>query len=179
MQTVNLCSCGLQSKRTTLELSLTGEVIVKPLGSEVERGGSEQQEERLERKERASSRRLECYLCLVLSVFGFNSYNVLHLWSLWIWWGFVAHFGFYWHKGISGHSFFPTIPGIDPDCVSLRVTESHNLFLFIVHCVCVVHANLRVKWQSRESGRTPSVSTYLLCAHDTKKEKIDPTVKNN
>lgn len=58
MKAVNLCSCGLQSTRTTSELSLTGEVIVKPPGSEVERVGSEQQEERLERKERASSRGL-------------------------------------------------------------------------------------------------------------------------
>lgn len=47
------CSClGIQSTRSTLQLNLTGEVIVKPPGGEVERGGSEQQERAEEGKGR-------------------------------------------------------------------------------------------------------------------------------
>lgn len=52
--------------------------------------------------------------------------------------------------------------GINAECVSPKVTEMHNFFLFIVQQIFVVHTKRRVKWQSRESGRTiVSISQHL------------------
>lgn len=65
------CTClGIKSTRSTLQLNLMGEVIVKPPGGEVERGGSEQQEERAEEGKGRLMQNFKCCLCLVLSVFG-------------------------------------------------------------------------------------------------------------